>query len=225
MVAVVAITVVESEAGEPPRQVARGQATVHLVEADDVDVELADVRQRQPQKLRRDLEMTVRLECVAARRPHVMQHEDRAGAAEDRAQQASGAGEVEGFKSGANDAVTNALHRLIAPRPLTSSGTRRILTATLEENVSHFSRTGRKLGKHLEIDTRQAVCFVSFRGQRSLDAHALKVGPEVVARAHTSGVVVDLGGLGEHRRLGGRPCRAGRHRAEGQRARPRPRRS
>ena len=59
---------------------------MHLVQADDVDVELAEMRQRRAQKLRRDLEMTVGLECVAAG-PHVVQHEDGAGAGEDRAQQ------------------------------------------------------------------------------------------------------------------------------------------
>ena len=52
---------------------------------------------------RRDLEQPVRLERVRARRPHVMQRQDRADAAEQRAQQPVSAGEIQRLHSGAQN--------------------------------------------------------------------------------------------------------------------------
>ena len=49
-IAVVAIAVVEGEAGKAAREVALAHPAVHLVERDDVDVEAADVCERRAQE-------------------------------------------------------------------------------------------------------------------------------------------------------------------------------
>ena len=108
---VVAIAVVERETGEPPRKVAFDQPPMHLVHGNDVDALRPKVRQRGAQKLGRDLEVPVGLELAATAWPHMMQHENGADTGEDRPQQIMGAGEVQRFQSGADDAVAKLLHR------------------------------------------------------------------------------------------------------------------
>jgi len=105
VIAIVAISVVEGETGEAPREVAFGQPSMQLVYGDDIDVARAKMRQRRAQEIRRHLRMTIGLEFVRARRADVMQHENRADAGEDRAKQMMRAGEVERSQSGADDAV------------------------------------------------------------------------------------------------------------------------
>ena len=102
-VAVVAIAVVEGEAGEAAREVALAHPPVHLVERDDVDVELADMVERRAQEVRRDFEVPVRLERVVPRRPDVVQHEDGADACEQGSQQAVRTAEIECLEPGAED--------------------------------------------------------------------------------------------------------------------------
>ena len=57
-IAVVAIAVVEGEAGEAAREVALAHPPVHFVEGDDVDVEAADVLERRAQEVGRDFQMS-----------------------------------------------------------------------------------------------------------------------------------------------------------------------
>jgi hypothetical protein len=67
-IAVVAIAVVEGEAGEAPREFARLESLMHLVHGDDVDVEVAKMRQHRPQEFRLDLEMMIGLKRAVAPR-------------------------------------------------------------------------------------------------------------------------------------------------------------
>lgn len=80
VVAVVAIAVVEGEAGEAAREVALNHPAMRFIHRYDIDVERADMRQHLAQEIGRDFEMTVGLEQAAARRANVMQHEDGADA-------------------------------------------------------------------------------------------------------------------------------------------------
>ena len=110
-IAVVAIAVVEGEAGEAPRELARLQALMHLVQGDDVDVEVAKMRQHRPQELRLDLEMMIGLKLAVAAGADVVQHENDADTCEDWSQQVMRAGEVQRFQSGADDGVAKQFHR------------------------------------------------------------------------------------------------------------------
>ena len=102
-IAVVAIAVVEGEAGKAPREVALAQPLVHFVQGDDVDVEAANMRQRRAQELGRDLEMTVGLKPAIAAGTDVVQHENGADTCEQWSQQVMRPGEVECFEPGADD--------------------------------------------------------------------------------------------------------------------------
>ena len=104
-VAVVAIAVVEGEAGEAPREIALRQPLMRLVHGDDVDVERAQMRQHRAQEFRLDLEMMIGLELGVAARADVVQHENGADACEDRPQQMMRAGEIKRFQPGADDGV------------------------------------------------------------------------------------------------------------------------
>ena len=110
MVAVVAIAVVEGEAGETAGEIALDQPLMHLVHGDDVDAARAQMAEHRAQEVGRDLQMPVRLERAVALRPHMVQHEDRADAGEDRAQQDMRPGEVKRFQSGADNGVAKLLH-------------------------------------------------------------------------------------------------------------------
>src|SRR5262249_31107597 len=55
------------------------------------------------EEFRRDLEQTVRLKRVVTRRPHVMQVQDRADAAEYRLQDGVGAAEIQSLEAAADD--------------------------------------------------------------------------------------------------------------------------
>ena len=81
---------------------------MHLVERDDVDVRAAQFADHVFEELRRNLEQAVRLERVRARRAHVMQGQDRANAAEQRAQHPVGAGEIQRFHSGSQNELLQA---------------------------------------------------------------------------------------------------------------------
>ena len=110
VVAVVAIAVVEGEAGEAAREVALNHPAMRFIHRYDIDVERADMRQHLAQEIGRDFEMTVGLEQAAARRANVMQHEDGADARQDRPQHMVRAGEVQRIEAGANDVVAKLLH-------------------------------------------------------------------------------------------------------------------
>ena len=77
------------------------------------------------EELRRDFEQPVRLERVRARRPHVMQRQDRADAAEQRLQHAVRAGEIQRLQRGAQNgflhSATIASARDQAATPLIAS--------------------------------------------------------------------------------------------------------
>jgi hypothetical protein len=111
VIAVVAIAVIEGEAGEAPREIARLEPLMHLVHGDDVDVERAKVCQHRPQEFRLDLEVMVGLKLAVATGADVMQHENDANTCEDWSQQKVRAGEVQRFQSGANDGVAKQFHR------------------------------------------------------------------------------------------------------------------
>ena len=91
---VVAIAVVEGEAGEAPRKVAIDQPPMHLVHGDNVDPVRPQMRQHQAQEFRRDLEVMIGLEFGGATRPDMVQHENRANAREQRSHQMMRAGEI-----------------------------------------------------------------------------------------------------------------------------------
>ena len=107
---IVAIAVVEGEADEAAAEIALGHSPVHLVERDDVDVGAPQSRQHVVEELRRDFQQPVRLERVRARRPHVMQRQDRADAAEQRLQHAMCAGEVQRLQRGAQNGLLHSGH-------------------------------------------------------------------------------------------------------------------
>ena len=113
---VVAIAVVEGEAGKTPREVALGQPPMHFVHGDDVDAARAQMGKHRAQEFRRDFEMAVGLELGVARRADMMQHENGADAGEDRPQQMMRAGEIKRFQSGADDVVAKLLHQGMAGR-------------------------------------------------------------------------------------------------------------
>src|SRR5882724_11217343 len=102
---VVAISVVKREAGETPRKVAFVQPPMRFVHGDDVDVARAKMHQHRAQEFRSHFEMTIRPEFAVTARTDMMQHEDRAGAGEDRTKQMMRAGEVKRFQPGADDVV------------------------------------------------------------------------------------------------------------------------
>jgi hypothetical protein len=80
-----------------PRKVPFDQPPVHFVERDEVDVARAKVRQHRAQEVRCDFQVPVGLEFGVRARADVMQHENGAGAGEDRPQQVMGPAEVQRF--------------------------------------------------------------------------------------------------------------------------------
>ena len=76
----VAIAVVDGHADETPRDLPFGQAAVHFVEADEVEVRAVQVAHHVLEKARRHFQQSVRLKPVGPRRTHVMKREDRADA-------------------------------------------------------------------------------------------------------------------------------------------------
>jgi hypothetical protein len=50
------------------------------------------------------------LELSISARPHMVQHEDRSDACEDRPQQVMSAAEIQGIQSGPNDGIAELLH-------------------------------------------------------------------------------------------------------------------
>src|SRR5262249_6260591 len=105
---VVAVAVVEGDAGETTAEILLREPAVHLVERDQIDILAAQPTDDAREKLRRDLELPVRLETVAPRRTHVMQHQDRADAADERAHQPVRTAEIERLESEADDGVLGA---------------------------------------------------------------------------------------------------------------------
>ena len=83
---------------------------MRLVHADDVDVERTQMRQHRAQEVRRDLEMMVGLERVAAPRANVVQHEDGADAGEDRSQQDVRARKIQRLHPGTDHGVAELFH-------------------------------------------------------------------------------------------------------------------
>ncbi len=110
MVAVIAIAVVEGEAGEPAREITLAHPAVRLVHGDDIDIERAHMRQHLAQELRRDFEVPVGLEHIVAGRANVVQHEDGADASQQRPQHVMRTAEIQRVEAGANDVVAKLLH-------------------------------------------------------------------------------------------------------------------
>ena len=116
-IAVVAIAVVEGEAGEAPREIAFGSAA----DAPRPWLTMSMSRARRCASIARrnsgvDLEMMVGLEFGVAARADMVQHENGADACEDRPQQIMRAGEIQRFQSGADDVVAELLHQGVAGR-------------------------------------------------------------------------------------------------------------
>ena len=91
---VVAIAIVEGEAGEAPRKIAIDQPLMHLVHGHDVDPMRPKMRQHHAQEFRRDFEAIIGLETGVATRPDMVQHENRADAREQRSHQTMRAGKI-----------------------------------------------------------------------------------------------------------------------------------
>jgi hypothetical protein len=100
---VVAIAVVERDAGEAAGEIALDQPAMHLVERDDLDLLLAQQGEGLLEEFGRDLEQAVGLELVGASGANVMQHQDRADAGEERPHQQVRPAEVQRFQSRADD--------------------------------------------------------------------------------------------------------------------------
>ena len=62
------------------------------------------------QKFRSHFQVMIGLERSISARPHMVQHEDRSDACEDRPQQVMSAAEIQGIQSGPNDGVAELLH-------------------------------------------------------------------------------------------------------------------
>ena len=111
MVAVVAIAVVEGESrrsgarisGSSSRSCISSMVTMSM----SCDFRCASTARRNS---RCHLEMAVRLEIVGTARPHMVQHEHRADAGQDRPQQDMRAGEIKRSQSGADNGVAKLLH-------------------------------------------------------------------------------------------------------------------
>jgi hypothetical protein len=111
-VAIVAIAVVEGEAGKAPREITLDQPGMHLVHSDDVDIKAANMLQHRAQKFRFDLEMAIGLEFdVAAGGTDMVQHEDGADACQDRSQQKVRAGKIKRLQPGADNGISELLHQ------------------------------------------------------------------------------------------------------------------
>jgi hypothetical protein len=109
-IAVVAITVIEGERGEAPRELALRQPRMHLVHGNEIDVVFAQMLQGCAQEFRLDLEMTVGLEFGVAPRADMVQHENGADTCEDGSQQVMHPGPGEHFQSGPDNGVAELLH-------------------------------------------------------------------------------------------------------------------
>jgi hypothetical protein len=107
---VIAIAVIEAEAGETAREIAIGQPPMHLIHGDDVDAARSQVREHRAQECGRDLQMTVGLEGVVAARSNVVQHENRTDARKNRAQHSMRACEIQRSQSGADNGIAKLLH-------------------------------------------------------------------------------------------------------------------
>ena len=83
---------------------------MHLVHADDIDIEGAKMRQHGAQEFRLNLQVVVRLKLAFAAWAHMVQHENGADACEDWSQQEMRAGEVQRLQSGANNGVAEQFH-------------------------------------------------------------------------------------------------------------------
>ncbi len=102
VVAVVAITVVESETGEAAGEIALPHPAVRFVHGNDVHAERACTSTSR-KNARRDFEVPVGLEHIVAGGTDVMQHEDGADARQDRPQHMMRAGEVQRVEADAED--------------------------------------------------------------------------------------------------------------------------
>ena len=111
VIPVVAVAVVERQAGEAPRKITLHQPPMHLVQSDDIDVLAAQVGKRGAQEVRRDFKMMVGLELGVAPRANVVQHENGADATENRPQHMVSAGQIKRFQPGADHVVAKLLHR------------------------------------------------------------------------------------------------------------------
>ena len=105
---VVAIAVVEREAYEAAAEILFLEAAMRLVERNNVDVRAAQFADHVFEELRRNLEQAVRLERLRARRAHVMQGQDCANTADERAQHPVCAREIERFHSGSQNELLQA---------------------------------------------------------------------------------------------------------------------
>ena len=137
---VVAVAVVERDAREAAAKIPFEHAAIHLVERDEVDPRAAQMPHHPFEKARRDLEQAIGLEPVAARRSHVVKHQDRADAADERPHQHMRAAEVEYFQSGADDRVSDAHGECPAVPRSPKETTADALNATADSPVSKPAR-------------------------------------------------------------------------------------
>ncbi len=96
VVAIVAIAVIQREAGERLLAVGVFQALAHLIERNDVEARVDDLAHDVLEEIGRHLEDAIGLERLRRRRVDMMQHENDAGAARVGGKQIAGTGIVDG---------------------------------------------------------------------------------------------------------------------------------
>ena len=113
VVAVVAIAVIEGEAGERPLAVGVLKALADLIERDDVETGIDHLAHDVFEEARRHLEDAVGLERLRRRRIDLVQHEDDAGAARVGRQQVAGARVVHGRQCGLEERRRSPAHAVL----------------------------------------------------------------------------------------------------------------
>ena len=88
---------------------------MHLVKRDELDPRAVNGADRRIEELRRHLEQPVKLEGIAARRPDVMQGQDRPRSADERPQPHVAAREIQRLEPGTDDRLLRRQRRLLAP--------------------------------------------------------------------------------------------------------------
>src|SRR6266542_3048725 len=101
---------------------------MHLVERDELDARAANGLDHRLQELGRHLQQAVRLEAIAATRAHVMQGQDHADPADERAQPEMASGKIQRLEPGADDGLSQShsspLYRLTMADPSSRSPSR-----------------------------------------------------------------------------------------------------
>jgi hypothetical protein len=107
---VIAVAVIEREAGETASEIPLDHAAIHFIERYPIDTGIAQDRDDRLEEVWRNLQQAVGLERLEPRRSHMVEREHRADAATKRRQQHMRATEIERLESRADQAVSKARH-------------------------------------------------------------------------------------------------------------------